>query len=208
MWGTLWYLATIVAAFVWLLGSGLASRLSIGELLFASIPVGTIGGAWVVFLVSCLLSQLSPLSVGVASILVLIVIADSFMELGRNARALAAKLPAQRTDLAISLGLAAAVSAVMWPLYSSRMIPERNGALLSGGSCYGDLPVGWGARIGCLLKRRLQCPSVCLQLQHSCTWLLGGRLCEGWMTLQCRGAPYLPELPRNNHPHSLSRLPP
>lgn len=29
----------------------------------------------------------------------------------------------------------------LWPLYSSRMIPDVNGYLYSGGSCYGDLPI-------------------------------------------------------------------
>ena len=29
----------------------------------------------------------------------------------------------------------------LWPLYSSRMIPEQHGNIFSGGSCYGDLPI-------------------------------------------------------------------
>ena len=141
MWGVVWYVGTLLAAFTWLLGTSLAQKLTIGELLFASIPVGTIGGAWLVFLTACMLSQLSPLTLLVSSILLAILISDRLVQFGRNARRLLARFPAQRTDLLVSLALAAAVSCVMWPLYSTRMIPERNGVLLSGGSCYGDLPI-------------------------------------------------------------------
>jgi hypothetical protein len=58
MLGIIWYFGTIVAAFIWLLGSPLYPRLTVGELVAASIPVGTIGAAWIAFLIACLLSAL------------------------------------------------------------------------------------------------------------------------------------------------------
>lgn len=40
-----------------------------------------------------------------------------------------------------ALALSAALAAPMWTLYSTRMIPEQQGSLMSAGSCYGDLPI-------------------------------------------------------------------
>lgn len=56
--GLLWYFSTIVAAYVYLLGSRLGSLMTPTEAVFAAIPVGTIGGAWVVYFVASLISNL------------------------------------------------------------------------------------------------------------------------------------------------------
>ena len=140
--GLAWYLGSLVAAFVWLLDSTLAPKLTLAELAFAAIPVGTIGGAWLVFLVACALSQLTPLTLGISSIFAAVVLAGASMRLPANMRAAVGRWRGRaRGDSAVAVAVAAAVSYVMWPLYSSRMIPEANGMILSGGSCYGDLPI-------------------------------------------------------------------
>jgi hypothetical protein len=56
--GLLWYFSTIVAAYVYLLGSRLGNLITPTEAVFAAIPVGTIGGAWVVYFVASLISNL------------------------------------------------------------------------------------------------------------------------------------------------------
>ena len=56
--GLLWYFATLVGAYIYLLGSPLATVLSPIEAIFAAIPVGTIVAPWVVYLVAALLSSL------------------------------------------------------------------------------------------------------------------------------------------------------
>jgi hypothetical protein len=57
MLGVLWYFATLVVAFI-VLVARLGSRLSLIEAVTAAVPVGTIGGAWLFYLVSCLLSAM------------------------------------------------------------------------------------------------------------------------------------------------------
>lgn len=44
-------------------------------------------------------------------------------------------------DTLAAWGLTAALGAALYPLYSSRMIPEENGKVYSGGSCWADLPI-------------------------------------------------------------------
>lgn len=56
--GLLWYATTIVAAYMWLEGSKASSLLHKGELAAAAVIVGTIGGAWVTYLIACCLSML------------------------------------------------------------------------------------------------------------------------------------------------------
>jgi hypothetical protein len=57
--GLIWYAATLVGAFIWMMGSpALTARLSFGELVAASLVVGTIAPAYITYLCSCLLSML------------------------------------------------------------------------------------------------------------------------------------------------------
>lgn len=56
--GLLWYAATLVAAYIYLLGSTLGKLLSPTEAIFAAIPVGTICGAWVIYFIASLVSVL------------------------------------------------------------------------------------------------------------------------------------------------------
>ena len=58
MLGLLWYFATIVAAYVYILGSKLGSLLTPTESLFAAIPLGTITGGWIVYFIASLISNL------------------------------------------------------------------------------------------------------------------------------------------------------
>jgi hypothetical protein len=48
---------------------------------------------------------------------------------------------AERVDLAAVGGVTAVASAFLWPLYSSRMLPTENRRIMSGGSCWADLPI-------------------------------------------------------------------
>jgi hypothetical protein len=57
MLGLLWYAASIGVAFVVLLARTWP-RLTLAEIAAASLPVGTIGGAWIVYLTAVLLSNI------------------------------------------------------------------------------------------------------------------------------------------------------
>ena len=57
MLGLLWYAYTILAAFVFLLGN-IYPRLTLVEIALASVPVGTIGGAWLAFSFTALFSTI------------------------------------------------------------------------------------------------------------------------------------------------------
>ena len=58
MLGVLWYAGTIAAAYMYLLGSGIAHALSPVETAIAAIPVGTIVAPWIVYIVASLISNL------------------------------------------------------------------------------------------------------------------------------------------------------
>lgn len=57
MLGQIWWVGTMCAAFVSLVAK-LYPHFTVTEILFASIPVGTIGGAWVSYLVSCIFNEI------------------------------------------------------------------------------------------------------------------------------------------------------
>ncbi len=59
MLGLVWFLGTVCGAFMYLMGSPLASVLNVAELAAAAVPVGAIFAAWVVYLVAALSSNLS-----------------------------------------------------------------------------------------------------------------------------------------------------
>lgn len=149
LWG-LWYVSTILCSFVYLAGSPLGSRLSLGELVAGSVPVGTICGAWAVYLASCLLGRLtlSSIALGTASMVLAAALNRRrfLREWGHFSAAMPSwgkwriPLPLTSPDW-VCLAMSLAMGYVLWPLYSSRMIPEAHGNIMSGGSCYGDLPI-------------------------------------------------------------------
>jgi hypothetical protein len=70
------------------------------------------------------------------------IVAEHWRGFWRNWRTLLAKgLGADRTDFLFAVSAVGALSLVFWPLYSSRMIPEHDGKVWSGGSCWADLPI-------------------------------------------------------------------
>eukprot|EP01138_Halocafeteria_seosinensis_P008808 gb/GECG01009003.1/.p1 GENE.gb/GECG01009003.1/~~gb/GECG01009003.1/.p1 ORF type:complete len:839 (+),score=58.98 gb/GECG01009003.1/:1-2517(+) len=141
MLGILWWIGTMCAAFAALTGK-LYPRFTLTEILFASIPVGTIGGAWATYLVSCLLNEISKLSLTLSTILILGVTWEF--------------LPAFRKQAPILLHNAIAEAKSQWmlwlniivwgyfvvPLFQTRFIPEdEKGNVYSGGSCWSDLSI-------------------------------------------------------------------
>lgn len=70
------------------------------------------------------------------------VVGEHFSSFWRVWKTLLAKgLGADRTDFFVAAGTVGALSLMFWPLYSSRMIPEHDGKIWSGGSCWADLPI-------------------------------------------------------------------
>jgi hypothetical protein len=57
MLGELWYFATLAATFV-VLVARLSPRLSLPEIVAATVAVGSIGPAWIVYIISCLTSAI------------------------------------------------------------------------------------------------------------------------------------------------------
>jgi hypothetical protein len=177
MWWVVWYATTIGSTFIWLTGSVVGARLSLGELLSGSVALGTIAGAWLVFLASCAVGALNGASIllgtGVMLGLAFLNRRAFFREAGRillHAGAPAGggggggggapggaaapepgkggrggcgarlRLPLTVADW-VCIALEVCLGLYLFPLYSTRMIPEVNGILMSGGSCYGDLPI-------------------------------------------------------------------
>ena len=58
MLGVLWYFGTIAAAYMYLLGSGIAHALTPIETAAAAVPVGTIVAPWIVYIIASLISNL------------------------------------------------------------------------------------------------------------------------------------------------------
>ena len=78
----------------------------------------------------------------VANLLLLWIVAEHARAFWRVWRVQLAKgLGADRTDALWTLGLVGALGVPFWLLYSSRMLPMENGKIMSGGSCWADLPI-------------------------------------------------------------------
>jgi hypothetical protein len=145
----LWYGATVGSAFVWLLGSAWGPRMSIGELLAAAITVGTVGGAWAVYLTACASGNLWAETIYVATALMLLAAYLRARDCLRGWRGMLAQWQSRGagrvvTPLddvlawAVTLALGVPVAATYW----HRMLPQdEHGNILAGGSCYGDLPI-------------------------------------------------------------------
>ena len=108
---------------------------------FSSVVVGSVGGAWIVFLTACLLGSLSLQTIVVASAIMVALASERWPSAIRHTKHILTRWKEHRTDFYLSVGLCVALSFIFWPLYATRMIPEVNGMIMSGGSCYGDLPI-------------------------------------------------------------------
>ena len=78
----------------------------------------------------------------ISNLIIVWIVAEHYKSFWRTWRTLLAKgLGADKTDFYVALATVGALSLVFWPLYSSRMIPEHDGKIWSGGSCWADLPI-------------------------------------------------------------------
>eukprot|EP01138_Halocafeteria_seosinensis_P008549 gb/GECG01008738.1/.p1 GENE.gb/GECG01008738.1/~~gb/GECG01008738.1/.p1 ORF type:complete len:849 (+),score=62.00 gb/GECG01008738.1/:1-2547(+) len=141
LWGTLWWLGTIAVAFIVLTGK-LYPRFTLTEVFFASIPVGTIGGAWITFLVSCLLHEISFMTLSIATIGLFYIGWDYFAPFKEKAPGAFGGLKRElKRDWVLWVNLAG-WGAFVVPLFSSRFLPEdEHGNVYSGGSCWSDLAI-------------------------------------------------------------------
>ena len=152
-----WYGACILGAFIWIVGSdALISILSLPEAAAAAVVVGTVGPAYVAFLVAAALSMLEPQTLILTNVLLLWLVLERLPRFGANLRASLAALRAAgggiggAADAAVAGALVLAAAIFLGPLYSSRMIPEdEQGNIYSGGSCWADLPIHM-----CVAQRR------------------------------------------------------
>ena len=77
-----------------------------------------------------------------SNLFILWVVGEHYASFWRSWKTLLAKgLGADRTDFFVAMATVGVLSLIFWPLYSSRMIPEENGNIMSGGSCWADLPI-------------------------------------------------------------------
>lgn len=154
--GVTWYIGTILAAFMWLMGSplygepGKPKRMSVAEIAAASIPVGTIFSAWIVYLVACCLSAIEYQTLIMANMIILYLVVERFPAFWRNWKELVHKGldKSEYRDLAWVSIIVGGLGFLFWPLYSSHMIPwdkdpgdPSKMAIMSGGSCWADLPI-------------------------------------------------------------------
>lgn len=78
----------------------------------------------------------------ISNLIIVWIVAEHYKPFWRAWQTLLAKgLGADRTDAYVLAATLGALSLVFWPLYSSRMLPEENGKIMSGGSCWADLPI-------------------------------------------------------------------
>ena len=126
MLGVWWYLSTLVGAFIWLVGSPLSEHLGLSELAAAAVPVGTIGSAWVIYLVACALGSLGPLTLLTGNVVLFLIVAERFPSFRVKLARLAASLwglSGDRLDAGLAWGAVIALAGPLWTLYSSRMLP-------------------------------------------------------------------------------------
>jgi hypothetical protein len=134
----LWYASTAAVALVWLVGSPIGKKLYLSEALAAAVAVGTTCSTWLVFIVSAYFGALTLNGVLVAwglSFAVALLHAPGFL---KNVPGLFRRVC---LDDAFAAAVVFAISLVLWPTYSGRMIPTQHGQIMTGASCYGDLPI-------------------------------------------------------------------
>ena len=132
-----WYAGMAALAFVWLVGGAVGPRLHYVEALAAALALGAVASTWAVFLVSALaFSALTQGAVLAASLALAYAAARRWADFRREH----ALMRLSRDD-ALALAVTGALALLLAPTYWRRMIPERDGRLVSGGSCYGDLPI-------------------------------------------------------------------
>lgn len=134
-----WHLATIALSFVWLVGGVIGPRLYYTEAAAAAITIGTLGASWIVYLVSCALSSLSEFGVLLSTGIMFVAARSRYASFIREHQAMRAR--GLRRDDWLALAVTVGLSLFLYPTYSARMIPMRDGKTWAGGSCYGDLPI-------------------------------------------------------------------
>ena len=127
-------------AFV-VLVSRLGAHLTLVELAAGAFPVGAICAAWAVYLVACLTSAVGPHTLFGSSALLAYAAYEHFGGFRRRLPALVRAAFAAPLDSALAAACVGAAAALLVPLYSSRFIPEHDGKVWSGGSCWADLPI-------------------------------------------------------------------
>lgn len=143
--GVLWYYTTVVCAGVWLAGTRAGKFLTLPEIVASAIPLAAVGGAWIVFIASMMWSAFTaPVVYAATAFMVWRAWAHRHAAWQRLRVALGGSKSATGAarDGWIALGVVVAMSTFLWPIYSSRMIPTaEDGAVMTAGSCYGDLPI-------------------------------------------------------------------
>jgi hypothetical protein len=139
MWWLVWHVFTMVAAFVWLLGGAIGPRLFYGEALAAAVTLGSVGAAWLTYLTSIAFGALSLSSIAAATAVLVWVTVRRWDAAAAEHRAMFAR--GARRDDVLAAAVVLCLGAALWPTYSGRMVPTRDGKVWTGGSCYGDLPI-------------------------------------------------------------------
>lgn len=139
MWWFWWYIGTILWAFIYLLGGPIGPRLYYGECIAAAIAIGTVMSTWIVYVSSILVGSLSLTSVLLATFIMYLTIRNRISSFIAEYRAMRDR--GIRRDDIFAFVVVLSFAVWLWPTYSGRMIPTRDGNILSGGSCYGDLPI-------------------------------------------------------------------
>ena len=135
----LWYLSTIAIAFVIIVGdSAIGRKLFVTEALAAAVTVGALGSTWIAFFVSAYYASLTANGIYVAWGITALLAALRLPGFVRNLPGL---LRRTSLDDIAALVLLALISLIIWPTYNGRMIPGYGEQLVTGGSCYGDLPI-------------------------------------------------------------------
>jgi len=159
--GVAWWLFTCLCAFVVLVAKT-RPHLSLDEIAFASIPVGTIFAGWITFLASCLLNELgyvpcfvlrnahlrmltilrSSMSVSLGTFIVAYVAWDNFPEFRTKIGPAFKKFCVDIPSNWVLYATLTAWGFLMVPLYLTRFFPEDDqGNVYSGGSCWADMPI-------------------------------------------------------------------
>jgi hypothetical protein len=140
--GLAWYAATLAGGFIWLGGSSIAPSLSTMEIFWGGLAIGTIVPAYITYLIGCCLSMLEVQTLILSNLLMIYLVAERIPAFMTEVRRRTKRgFAGEKLDAIISTALVLVASAFFWPLYTTRMIPEENGKVFSGGSCWADLPI-------------------------------------------------------------------
>ena len=136
--GVWWYVSTLIAGLIWLIGSPLSDQLSLSELVATSIPVGTIASAWILYIAACAWGAISPFALISGNVCILLFVAERLPSFRAKLPRLLASfwsISGERLDAAIAWGVTAVLVYPFWSLYSSRMLPVGASPELSPSTC-------------------------------------------------------------------------